>query len=249
MTFSGLINFGNICFFNVSVQLLMSICPLVEKLRLNEQYTSFISDFENKLRISAVPFYKDFISIDKDYKPHHQADALECLGYLLDMFRHEFFEIQIIQTSTRISSNEKTINRFSETILNIKLCESLPLGLTDYFEENTEEFIIKKQLINLPEYLIISTKRFENNGNKISDPSEIPPFLEIDNISYILIGFILHLGDQFQGHYIYCRFIEGKWVIFDDDKIIPVELSHAVDLISRGYIYLYHQIPTPDKLE
>ena len=164
------------------------------------------------------------------------------------MLRHKSFEIKIVQTSTRISNNEKTVNCTNETILNIKLSESLPSGLTDYFEENNGEFVIKNQLVDLPEYLIISNKRFDNECNKISDPSEIPPFLEIDKISYILIGFILHMGDQLQGHYIYCRFTEGKWIIFDDDRSSIIELDHAVNLISRGYIYLYHRIPKDENI-
>ena len=57
--------------------------------------------------------------------------------------------------------------------------------------------------------------------------------------SYTLVGFISHIGKNTgSGHYVAHVKKDGRWVIFDDQKVAASD-SPPLDL---GYVYMYRRL-------
>ena len=59
---TGLINFGNQCFLNVCIQLLVSIDELFNTLKKCDKYIKFHDEYiSSESAISPLPFYRHYI--------------------------------------------------------------------------------------------------------------------------------------------------------------------------------------------
>lgn len=71
-------------------------------------------------------------------------------------------------------------------------------------------------------------------GQELS--SEASSFLA----EYKLVAFVSHMGTSTQcGHYVCHILKEGRWVIYNDDKVAVSEAPP----IKLGYLYLYQRLP------
>ena len=111
------------------------------------------------------------------------------------------------------------------------------------------ESVVKKiQFWNFPDILIISLKRFNNNGRKIQKLVNFP----IENLdlskyvvgynknkyNYSLYGIANHTGGTAGGHYFaYVKNANGKWYNFNDTSVKEMKIF---DLISpKAYLLFY----------
>ncbi|TMW55911.1 hypothetical protein Poli38472_008559 [Pythium oligandrum] len=80
--------------------------------------------------------------------------------------------------------------------------------------------------------------QWKNDAAASSSPSEPKQKLDNDNGDYELVGFVSHIGrNTNSGHYVCHLKKEGRWVIFNDDK---VALS-AEPPLGAGYLYLFRR--------
>lgn len=85
---------------------------------------------------------------------------------------------------------------------------------------------------------------FENNGNSLIEKLEASSTC---SGKYKLLGVICHKGTStHSGHYVV--FIkknvngEGRWVLFNDEKVVLADKTSLIDIESSGYLYLYQRI-------
>lgn len=101
-----------------------------------------------------------------------------------------------------------------------------------------------------PKILIITLKRFNNNGQKNTkriiyneklDISEYSKGYKRENIIYNLFGICCHQGESHFGHYVsLCKKKNQKeWYQYDDDKVTQVTNNGSIPLTKNSYILFY----------
>jgi ubiquitin C-terminal hydrolase len=130
-----------------------------------------------------------------------------------------------------------------------------------YYDEKTKRKVkadIQKKYIHLPEYLIISFKRFKQNqmgffrknnqaicipfGEDLLDLSEYTEGYEKDVSNYDLHCIGLHSGNMNGGHYYaYCKNpSNGKFYEYNDSSVTLIDLEEKKDIIhTNGYLFIY----------
>ena len=106
---------------------------------------------------------------------------------------------------------------------------------------------VKIKLDSLPDYLILSFKRFKYNywSSKVSDQVYLAKSLEMkiidqsieEDSQYELTAVIEHYGFVFRGHYKMYLNNHGEWWLLDDKTIKKVDFSTVFN--SQAYIALY----------
>jgi len=270
MTRSGIINFGNICFLNSTIQFLISMDILVKEINSIDIYQNFMDHYnqENEASTPAVvnpgEIYHHYCQLNPLYQGGSQGDAQECLVLFLDYFASQrmfhSFKITFKQFILRLNEPEKSKERFSasiitENILNCEFSASLEESINNYMSEDNHPILKKYEISIFPQYLCISVKRFNTtfeDGNYVSckndTPMSISSELVLGYFTYQLIGFIFHHGTIENGHYIYYGLVKDNdsehWMVFNDHLVFGVQTEHALQMACRGYIYLYSLIET-----
>jgi ubiquitin C-terminal hydrolase len=100
---------------------------------------------------------------------------------------------------------------------------------------------------SLPDYLILSFKRFKYNywSSKVSDQVYLTKSLEMkiiddgieEDSEYELTAVIEHYGFVFRGHYKIYLNNQGEWWLLDDKTIKKIDFSTVFN--SQAYIALY----------
>lgn len=131
-----------------------------------------------------------------------------------------------------------------------------------YYDEKSKMKVkadIRKKYIHLPEYLIISLKRFKQNnmgfffkknnrsiqlpfGEDLLDISEYTEGYEKDCAHYDLHAIGIHSGGMSGGHYYaYCKNPQnGKFYEYDDSSVTLIDLEEHKDTIfTKGYLFIY----------
>ena len=106
---------------------------------------------------------------------------------------------------------------------------------------------------NTPQNLIISLKRFDNQGNKnderivytdILDLSKFSKGYKREKVIYTLYGICCHNGTGQFGHYFSLCRKNGfpNWYKHDDENIRLIDSNGALPLTCSAYIFFYHQL-------
>jgi len=116
---------------------------------------------------------------------------------------------------------------------------------------------IKRNIIKLPKYLIITLKRYGNNNMKIETEIDMPLYFSSMNKTYYLRGIVYHSGSTRGGHYVYYgsrNSINGKnnleksalvsssqieWYLYNDSSVSKINSDTLDNIRKTGYIYLY----------
>jgi ubiquitin C-terminal hydrolase len=105
---------------------------------------------------------------------------------------------------------------------------------------------------NLPNYLIIHLKRFDNSGKKIDIPVDFPldnldltEYVSSDkndpnNYIYSLYAVNCHMGSSNSGHYASaCKNLDGSWYLFNDGN---VSKHYNTEVFKKdAYILFFHR--------
>lgn len=144
--------------------------------------------------------------------------------------------------SLSLNNVNNTVNMFKE-FFNTYITECLAC---DNCEKDTKRERMTK-FYKLPQFLVISINRYNNLGQKISDPIDINQSIKLSNFALIynkndisldLISCINHYGDVDNGHYNCFNFVDKK--IIDDTTYINIDNPNKVLKQNRqAYIVIY----------
>jgi hypothetical protein len=99
--------------------------------------------------------------------------------------------------------------------------------------------------LNVPKTLMLTLKRFDSYGNKVSDPVSVPSGeIRLDERgAHQVKGFVVHLGqDRDNGHYVEFQKVGSQWFLNDDKESNPISTAAAICAMQDAYI-LYAERP------
>ena len=99
--------------------------------------------------------------------------------------------------------------------------------------------------LNVPKTLMLTLKRFDSYGNKVSDPVSVPSGeIRLDERgAHQVKGFVVHIGqDRDNGHYVEFQKVGSQWFLNDDKESTPISTAAAICAMQNAYI-LYAERP------
>lgn len=156
---------------------------------------------------------------------------------------NHLFTINMNKTIYCCNCNYQSTTKEKTNILYLSIDENLKQSLTKYSIETVEwicekckhnQCIIKRHFTNLPKYLIILIKRFNNNNQKNNELMNMYQQFSLNNNIYLLRGIVYQMGSTTGGHYIYYG-LTDKWRIYDDANITLIKTLDT----NTGYLYLF----------
>lgn len=193
----GLTNFGNTCFMNAAIQLLMSASTMnlymmnVDDLdtSLNRKYIQTFRDYYNPITKVLGPkiLYLMYMQLNTRYHGSTQEDSHEFITYTLDDILNN---VRTLNNEKHIKSLEKfmtvTINQhvhykkgqdvdsnkiIKENMLSFPMNDTVTT-LNDCYNlfktEDNEDFTLSFEISSFPKYLFIGLKRFIFDGRRFN---------------------------------------------------------------------------------
>ena len=231
-------NIGNTCYMNAGLQLIFSCREFREYInRNNGELINLVKEIMNDSN-NPTDFKRLFGSRHQQFRGGNQQDSHEFLVYLLDDLIEEvsidIFKVVYKQTYT------DTVY-FNDNIIQLPIVsDSLLKNIYRFFSQ--EEIEGKTKILKLnkcPKCLIMSFKRFGNDGNKINKDIHSPDKFNLYKYTYKLRSFVLHMGSANGGHYVAYFRNKHEWFLCNDASISKV--NDISDPLNKAYILLYER--------
>ncbi|OHT12075.1 hypothetical protein TRFO_03686 [Tritrichomonas foetus] len=262
INYIGLDNLGTTCYANSDIQQLFYCQNFFNELFVLDEDRNMINDLKNELQelfitmkysqMKSISPKKVFYAYDENFCTNVQEDCFEFLLFLLDRigskvfggtFRHVISSIDgedsktILEPFNILQLEIKNMSCLEESLQHFSSVDYLTGDSGYRFDNGLKKDSIKKCEINeMSDDLIIQLKRFEYNietyeREKINSYFIFPEII-FDN--YELKGIILHRGYAESGHYISLVKINGRWLMFNDDRVSYEDESYVFDM-AYGY--------------
>lgn len=260
-----LINYGNNCYMNATLQCLTSSNYIINYLNnrdpLHMELQKLIKHKTEKTnKVCSSKNIHDIITEKtKMFKNNNQEDAHEFLIYLMEYLKTDDLYKNTYMYTKKCKKCENTAEITAITnILTFPVKETLKQSIQTYYEREDVESICEKCNCSkhtrkiflsshiLPKSLFIHFNRFSVTKHGIrKDKSniEITPILSFGNEKkYRLNSIICHSGNHEGGHYYTISYINKKWFEFNDSHVYQIDNFNIENYFSLCYIILYEYI-------
>jgi len=193
-----------------------------------ESIKTWTNFFDNNYSVIIELFYGQILTKIKDFDDNVLTTKFDPIG--------------IFSLPLPSNDNLTIIDCFKEFIK-----EEILEGDNMWKNDKTNEYMKVKKSIELwkmPEYLICSFNRFNNNQQKIDKFINYPLILDLseiynsDNCSYELYGICNHIGETMGGHYYSMNKHNNIWYTFNDSSI---KKTKNTDLINKNAYCLFYK--------
>lgn len=246
----GLVNHGNTCYFNTSVQCLLNIPvfsnhfirnPYKGNCTFTRIYSEFVHLYWTKGHetLDSKPLLRAFQEKFPRFRDREQHDVQETIMCMLDIIERVVPEIKPHFYGKKVqetiwpggkSSNEEDFSIHLITSngndMGSMLSESTDWNILENFEDTSGKVhnVTTTRMIfsQLPKILMIS---FDQKSH-----IKIINNIEIDGRTYNLIASAVHMGIQSDGHYVCFIKRRDKWFLLNDESVeeheLPMEAGH-----------------------
>lgn len=240
----GFQNNGNTCYFNSAIQCLLHVKKLSKTILENTKesdcaftvaYRELVRLYfgeKNMMKIDILPLLRHFHEKFPQFKvmrPHDAQEALFCVMDILDPYIKNITGGEREQHTVWPGGKKITKEPFSMLLLHgengksvdelIKKSEEWHT-LTDYVDDDNKTHHVaatRMGIARFPPVLFVSfDKKVRVTAGDVLDKYEV-------------IGGILHVGNQYGGHYMSMILHEGKWILQDDTNLIQVDFPETHD--------------------
>jgi len=256
----GIENHGNTCYFNTALQCLLYI-PVLSNYFIRHPYEGeclFTKEYSNlcktywtkgQSKVDIIPLITHFREKFPRFGSREQHDVQETIMCIIDILERaepklkEWFYGKKTQETIWPGGKSSNEEEFSVHLINSEgkdlgkmLSESTDWNTIENFEdaEGKKHHVATTRMLfsKLPQLLMISFDRKSH--------IHIIEKLIIDKYEYNLISTAVHVGRQYDGHYVSFVKRKNKWFLIDDDTIQEHELPEEA-----GYYFMVYNLKTP----
>lgn len=257
----GLRNCGNTCYFNTSLQCLLSIPVLSNHLidhpysgecEFTKLYSQLVHIYWNKTQegvINVEALLRAFQRHFPRFIVGQQHDAQEAILCMMDILEKQITEIkqwfygkkvqEVVWPGGKTSTEEDFCIHLTNSNgrdMGEMLRKSTEWGVVENFEDKEGKIhhlaTTRMLFSKLPKILLIS---FDTKSYL-----KIIEKLYIDRAEYNLISSAIHTGIQYDGHYVSFIKHKGLWYYINDDVVQQQNLPSEA-----GYYVLVYNLKTP----
>ena len=138
---------------------------------------------------------------------------------------------------------EPGMSTLDDLYRNFKSSDILDKDNQFYCEKCQTKRIASKryQIIDWPNYLFISLKRFKQNGMNLTKQSQPIEINLLWRHGFSLVGAIIHYGNINSGHYVYIGKQSNKWYLFNDAYVSEIKSDGELNKILNNAYWLAYK--------
>ncbi len=266
----GLINFGNNCWANASMQLLLRApdvlsSPAAQRIpevqQLAQMYAAAQGAQERVLRGADSRLIRSALqAVGRAHAGSVQEDPAQFFEYLFEC-PHSLYRMEM--TIAGAPADQPRVEPMISFEISQHGGDRFDSLLFNYFNYQVDgSRAINLQFQTAPNDLFIQMKRFYQyqdvsrnqtvsgrNGNPISVPLRFTLHdrysRDAQAANYECDGFIVQLGNSLDlGHYVaFIKNADNTWWVCDDSAVYPIAPEIALNWMAIGYIYHYRKVP------
>lgn len=215
------------CYVISFLQLLFHCDDVIKYLRLpnkKNQTEKYLSEMINKLYDNNNNYYikiETFLHSWRGWNgnktlPKYNEDSSEFCQFLLNKVTKKLYNL------FKIKIDYKGQNPFDKNTTYHRTYFLRCVIRNDNVQDIVNQTIMSlPQIVRLPKYLLLCMQRNEGFGI-VEDYVDINRFITINGQNYVFKGSTLFKGDENQGHYTTIMRISNKYILFNDDRVLPL---------------------------